>query len=80
MAVFVSFLAGVAAMTRFSLREGRRGLAPLVSSRSLSATPLAETVVAGTVIASARPPMLDPFAPPTSRCRAAIGFCCGAKE
>jgi hypothetical protein len=28
-AVFVSFLAGLAAMTRFSLNDGRRGLAAL---------------------------------------------------
>jgi hypothetical protein len=35
-AVFVSFLAGLAAMTRFSLRDGRRGLAALNAFGALS--------------------------------------------
>jgi len=35
-AVFVSFLAGLAAMTRFSLREGRRGLAAVNAFGALS--------------------------------------------
>jgi hypothetical protein len=37
-AVFVSFLAGLAAMTRFSLREGRRGLAAVNAFGALSVT------------------------------------------
>jgi hypothetical protein len=35
-AVFVSFLAGLAAMTRFSLREGRGGLAAVNALGALS--------------------------------------------
>ena len=41
-AVFVSFLAGLAAMTRFSLRDGRRGLAAL---NALGAVGVAFTLV-----------------------------------
>ncbi len=35
-AVFVSFLAGLAAMTRFSLRDGRRGMATVNGLGALS--------------------------------------------